>query len=365
MTDARPPLNHVILIDGTLASLVPGSRSSIGRIYAALSGWWGPLPQRVRVRYIPGLQWDRWRDVPELVIGTELEARIRETYGWLARTWQQGDRLFFFGYSRGAFAVRSLAGLIGRVGLLRPERATDQNILQAWQYYQQGGDPDVLAAFRETNCHPSVPIRMIGAFDTVMALGIRLPVLWMLSEGRYRFHDQHLGPDVQLGVQALALDETRAAFNPILWTSDSDDTRLQQMWFRGCHPDIGGQLAGAEFARPLSNIPLVWMLGQAEKAGLPLPKDWRGQLPCDPTAPSIGSWRGWGKAFLARAPRIVGSEPSEELHPSVPRPYSGPAILTDHLANEAARPLRQRHRAGKTPRPAVSQSDEQGSGDLL
>lgn len=350
MVETRPPLTHVILIDGTFASLEPGSRSSIGRIYAALSGWWGPLPERVRVRYTPGLQWERLRTVPELVIGAELEDRIRAAYGWLARTWQPGDKLFLFGYSRGAFAVRSLAGMIGQIGLIRPAQATDQLIRQAWHYYQQGGDADEMAGFRDRNCHKSAVIRMVGVFDTVMALGIRLPVLWMLTEPRYRYHDQHLGPHVQLGVQALALDETRASFHPILWTGDANETRLRQMWFRGCHPDIGGQLSGAEYARPLANIPLVWMLGQAENAGLPLPQDWRDQLPCDPTAPSVGSWRGWGKAFLARAPRVVGSEPSEQLHASVPRPYPGPAILTGHLAGDAARPIRQRRKVKRTAR---------------
>lgn len=344
MNETRAPLIHVVLMDGTFASLDPGSRSSIGRIYAALSGWWGPLPEKVRVRYTPGLQWERLRTVPELIIGAELEDRIRIAYGWLARTWQPGDPLFLFGYSRGAFAVRSLAGMIGQIGLIRPELASDQLIRKAWDYYRLGGEAEEITAFRTEHCHVRVPIRMIGVFDTVMALGIRLPVLWMLTEPRYRYHDQHLGAHVQIGVQALALDETRAAFQPILWTGDASETRLRQTWFRGSHADIGGQLSGAEYARPLSNIPLAWMLGHAENAGLPMPQDWRYQLPCDATAPSVGSWRGWGKAFLARAPRVAGSELSEQLHATVPRPYPGPAILTGHLADQAQKPIRQRRR---------------------
>ncbi len=345
METRRPPLHHVVLIDGTFASLDPDQRSSIGKIYAALSGLWGALPSRVQIRYEPGQQWETWRTVSRLAAGSELESRIMGAYLWLARHWQPGDPLFLFGYSRGAFAIRSLAGMIGKIGLLQPNALSDGNIRRVWQLYSEGGEEVELARFRATHCHTEVPIRMVGVFDTVVALGIRLPLLWMLAEPRYRFHDHELGAHVELGAQALALDETRAAFAPLIWTSEHRPGQVRQMWFRGCHPDIGGQLSGAEFARPLANIPLVWMLETAEEAGLPLPEDWRGKLPCDATAPSVGSWRNWGKAFLARAPRMVGSDPSEALHPSVPLPYSGPALLIGDLSEFAADRIRLRSKA--------------------
>lgn len=69
-------------------------------------------------------------------------------------------------------------------------------------------------------------------------------------------------------------------------------------------------------ARPLSNIPLVWMLERAEACGLELPSGWRAELPTDADAPSAGSWRGWGRYFLARKRRVVGRDPSERLHSS-------------------------------------------------
>ena len=352
--------SRIVLIDGTFASLDLGHLSSIGRIYAALSGEWGPLPRPVQIHYAAGQQWDRWRTISRLVRGSELQNQLLSSYDWLARHWQPGEPIFLFGYSRGAFAVRSLAGLIGRIGLLRPDQVTDGNLRRAWRLYSEGGSAVDLARFRRAHCHDYVPIRMIGVFDTVVALGLRLPLLWMLSEPQFRFHDHELGPHVACGAQALALDETRAAFAPLLWSSDGlgdgpedgsvpgdgiqqgqesgadppagDLTRIQQMWFRGCHPDIGGQLSGAEFARPLANIPLVWMLETASAEGLPLPKGWRDRLPCDASAPSVGSWRFWGKAFLARAPRMVGTEPTEAIHATVPLPYGGPAILTGALA---------------------------------
>ena len=69
-------------------------------------------------------------------------------------------------------------------------------------------------------------------------------------------------------------------------------------------------------ARPLSNIPLVWMLERAEICGLPLPRDWRARFPCDANAPMVGTWRQWGKIFLHRRRRIVGRDPSESIHPT-------------------------------------------------
>ncbi|RCW81692.1 uncharacterized protein (DUF2235 family) [Paracoccus lutimaris] len=358
MESLPPPICQAVLLDGTFASLTEGRRSSIARIRALLSGEYGALPAPVRLYYEPGQQWDAWRELPQLAMGVGLERAICAAYAWLAREWRPGNPLFFFGYSRGAFGVRSLAGMIGHVGLLKPAHASRANIQKAWELYRMGGrkhgrkqrlDPAL--------CHASVPIRMIGVFDTVTALGLRLPLLWMLTEPRFRFHDSHLGAEVEHGVQALALDETRAAFRPLLWDSDTSGGRVEQMWFRGCHPDVGGQLTGLEYARPLANIPLVWMMSRAESFGLPLPAGWAAHFPRDATAPSVGSWRNWGKAFLARAPRLAGADPSEVLHPSVPRPYTGPALLAGALADAAPERPHRRARIPRKGKPAKTPAE--------
>ncbi|WP_240768906.1 DUF2235 domain-containing protein [Paracoccus liaowanqingii] len=334
MTSNRPTLTHVVLMDGTFASLADGRRSSIGRIHRLLTGRSGlpPPPGRLRIRYGLGQQWTRWRTLPDLVMGRILESLITDAYGWLASGYRPGDRICLLGYSRGAFAVRSLAGMISRVGLLRAEAATERHIRLAWRYYHKGGGAAQMQAFRRRRCHPEAPVRLLGCFDTVKALGVPLPGLWMLTEPRFRFHDAHLARGVEHGFQALALDETRTAFTPLLWDDDHAAGRIEQMWFRGAHPDIGGQLSGAERARPLANIPLVWMLERGESVGLPLPPGWRALFPCDAAAPSVGTWRHWGKAFLARSPRQAGRYATEAVHPTVPRPYPGPARLTGSLA---------------------------------
>lgn len=311
----REPVDHVILLDGTLSSLDPGHETNIGRIYRLLQEC---QSGRLSIYYESGVQMRLWRHLPDVAMGRGINRQIRRAYGWLSSRYHPGDRIFLLGYSRGAFAVRSLAGIIDRVGLLRVEHATERNVHMAWRYYQQAEPGRFVDAFRRRYCHDHVEIEMIGVFDTVKALGIRLPFLWMWTEPQHEFHSHALSPCVRHGYHALALDENRAAFDPIMWETANGDWqgRIEQVWFRGSHGDVGGQLSGFEAARPLANIPLVWMLERLERHGLPLPEDWRERIHCDPKAPSVGTWRGWGKLFLLRARRQVGRDPSESIHPT-------------------------------------------------
>lgn len=325
-THARPhgraPCTHVILLDGTLSTLEPGCETNIGLIYKLLRSQ--PAAARLSLYYEAGVQWHMWRDTPDVAMGRGINRQIRRAYGWLATRYRPGDRIFFFGYSRGAYAVRSLAGVIDQVGLLRPEHAIERNVQLAYRYYQREPGSPGERVFRRKFSHERAEVEMIGAFDTVKALGVRLPVLWSWTEPQHEFHNHRLSPVVRAGFHALALDETRAAFDPVMWNSAAGDWagRLEQVWFRGAHGDVGGQLAGFDAARPLSNIPLVWMLEKAAASGLDLPEGWRARFPTDPGAPSIGTTRGWGKAFVLRARRRVGRDPSESVHPGA-RPAAG------------------------------------------
>jgi hypothetical protein len=332
MTSNRSPLAQIVMMDGSFASLAEGRGSSLARIHALLRGGMGPLPGQVELHYAPGQQWAAWRTLPELVAGASLERNIRRAYGWLARRWQPGVALYFFGYSRGAVGVCALAQMIARVGLLRRQQVSAERLRCAWNIFRYAPehrlDPQL--------CHDHVPIRMIGLLDMVMSLGLRLPMVWDLAAPDFDYGRGQLAPNVEYGAHALALDETRSAFQPILWEGGEHPGRVNQVWFRGCHADIGGQLGQHEFARPLANLPLVWLLSQAQERGLPLPTDWHGHLPCDANAPALGSWRSWGKAFLIRGPRQAGQDGSHRLHPTVREPYAGPARLTGELASFAA-----------------------------
>ncbi|WP_354004034.1 DUF2235 domain-containing protein [Pseudotabrizicola algicola] len=312
----RGRVDHVVILDGTMSSLQPGHETNAGLAFHLIGQ---PVPGvRRRLYYEPGLQWEGWRNLASVAQGRGINRQIRRAYGWLASQYRPGDRIFLLGYSRGAFAVRSLAGVIDRVGLLRHDLATERNVQLAYRHYMQGPDSPAARVFAQNTCHSAAPIEMVGVWDTVKALGLRLPFLWMLTDRQHAFHNHHLGASVRHGFHALALHETRAVFAPVLWDCPADwQGNVEQVWFAGAHADVGGQVGALAAARPLANIPLVWMLDRAEACGLLLPTGWRERFPCDPKAPMVGTWRAWGKLFLLRQRRVVGRDRSEKLHPSV------------------------------------------------
>lgn len=310
----RGPVVHVIILDGTMSSLAPGEETNAGLVYKLLSELTGP---EISVYYEAGVQWTSWKNTHEVMMGRGINRQIRRAYGYLASRYRPGDKIYLYGYSRGAYAVRSLAGVLDRVGLLKTECATERNVQLAYRHYQAGGQGEAAKAFARVNCHDSIVIEMIGAFDTVKSLGMRLPLLWRWSETKHAFHNHALSTCVKAGLHALALQESRAVYKPVMWQSSPEwSGQLEQVWFAGSHGDVGGQLGGFEEARGLSNIPLVWMLLQSELRGLPLPEGWRRRFPADSDAPSVGMWRGWGKIFLARERRAMGGDPSERIHES-------------------------------------------------
>ena len=309
----RGPVDHVIILDGTMSSLQPGWETNAGLTYLTLKE-----VGHASLFYEAGVQWKDWRTTPDVALGRGINRQIRRAYGYLASRYRAGDRIFLLGYSRGAYAVRSLAGMIDMVGLLRAECATERNIRQIYRLYQYTPQSAAARGFAARNCHAAAPIEMVGVWDTVKALGIRLPLIWRLSEAEHQFHNHQLGQSIRHGYHALAYDETRAAFAPVLWTCPPGWAgKVEQVWFRGTHGDIGGQLGGYDAARALANIPLVWMLGKLHDCGVALPEDWRSRRPCDADAPSVGTWMGIGKLFVLRKTRMIGLDPSESLHPSL------------------------------------------------
>jgi uncharacterized protein (DUF2235 family) len=313
------PRNLVFISDGTLSTLTPGGETNAGLLLRLLEEA-GRRPQQ-HFDYDPGVQghgFGRWFNA---ATGIGINRSICRGYAFLASRYRPGDRVYLFGYSRGAYAVRSLAGMIGAVGLLRHDQATERNIRQAFRLYERNGalrGSRVWAEFTAPRCHAEVPIEMLGIWDTVKALGLPYPVLSRLGRMATEFHDHALGAHIRYGYHALALDEDRTAFAPILWRRSADwRGRLEQAWFPGAHGDVGGEARGLATARPLANIALNWMLRRAERHGLALPAGWQERFPEDPGAPAIGSRRGIARLFLFRRPRATGSADGEVVHLSV------------------------------------------------
>ncbi|GAB5448176.1 MAG: DUF2235 domain-containing protein [Gymnodinialimonas sp.] len=306
----------MILLDGTMSTLKPGCETNIGLTYRLL----GDLPPEahVHVYYEPGIQWRGLRHAHEVMAGIGINRQIRRAYAWLSAAYRPGDRVILMGYSRGAYAVRSLGGLIDRMGLLRPDAVSEARVEELYGLYRTARESAAAKAMTAAHCLADVPVSFLGVYDTVRALGMRYPLIWRFLPLPHPYHTHTLGPHIEVARHALALDETRVAYRPVLWDTSRavPGQSVTQMWFKGSHGDIGGQLNGHHEARPRAHVPLVWMLAEAEAAGLCLPPDWRARFPADAEAPSVGNFKGFGKLFWERRRRVVGKDASEVLHPS-------------------------------------------------
>ncbi|WP_439104716.1 DUF2235 domain-containing protein, partial [Celeribacter marinus] len=288
---ARGPVTHLIILDGTMSSLEEGFETNAGLTYRLATQ--ATDEANMIVRYEAGIQMKTWRDARDVIEGRGINKQIKRVYGALASRYHPGDRIYLMGYSRGAYAVRSLAGFIDKVGLIKAQHATEQNVTIAYRHYQTGPTLAPSQAFRAAYCHDTTPIEFLGVWDTVAAVGLQFPVIWRLSSVFHAFHDLYPPRSAKFVYHALSAHESRGAYAPVMFETNPDmpDQHLQQMWFRGTHGDVGGQLSGYVPARKLSNTTLVWMLDKAEMAGLVLPKGWRSRYLADPYAPSVGSRR--------------------------------------------------------------------------
>jgi uncharacterized protein (DUF2235 family) len=195
-------------------------------------------------------------------MGAGLCQKIKDGYTKIAHVYDQGDDIFLFGFSRGAFTARSLAGMIAICGL--PTGSFDDNLVNdAFQAYR---NPDQRAALDAKYGMFDAKLKMVGVWDTVGSLGIPA-LLGGVDPLVYGFLDTSLHPDVLNACQALAIDERREEFPPTLWTPPSPPVPgqvLEQVWFSGVHCDVGGGYPETG----LSDITFSWMTGKATNLGL-------------------------------------------------------------------------------------------------
>jgi hypothetical protein len=236
------------------------------------------------VHYVPGVGTAAGEHLIGGAFGVGISSNIRDGYRFLARYYRPGDRVFLFGFSRGAYTARSLGGLIHNCGILR-EECIDQ-VDAAYAFYRDRTNqthPRTIAAriFRDTYSHANSSVYFIGVWDTVGALGIPkgLPGWEELSkvftgwEELWGFHDTTLSAEVRFAYQALAIDEERPPYAPTLWTAAGPLPRnqvLEQVWFAGVHSEIGG---GTDDCG-LSDIPFLWMAAKAQSAGITVRDGW-------------------------------------------------------------------------------------------
>ena len=198
--------------------------------------------------------------------GTGLFEKIKEGYTKIAHDYNDGDQIFLFGFSRGAYTARSIGGMLVACGL--PTQLTDAAIADGFNMYRMKPESPERAAAKARLVanygNRPVTIAMIGVWDTVGALGVP-SVIGGVDPLLYGFLDTKLSPSVQAAYHAISIDERRKAFPPTLWVSDNVPGQiLEQVWFSGCHSGVGGGCPNCG----LSDITLKWMLEKCVKHGL-------------------------------------------------------------------------------------------------
>ena len=255
-----------------------------------------------------------WAAVDKLMggaFGVGLSSNIIDGYRWICQHYQAGDRIFLFGFSRGAYTARSLAGMIRKSGLVRD--TSDEQLEQAYDIYR---DKDYAAddigptSFRKQYSHEPT-IEFVGVWDTVGALGI--PVKGVIFPGFssfYNFHDTNLSNRVLNAYHAIAANEFRSLYEPTLWTVGKTERPpnfpVEQRWFVGAHSDVGG---GYEKG-VLQFKPALWIQQKAGALGMkfdPLVKWIDTYDTADPHDSFVEFQSKFSILTLRKAPRLWGT----------------------------------------------------------
>jgi uncharacterized protein (DUF2235 family) len=281
----------IICCDGTWNDRGEGTITNVGRMAQAVlpqapaSGASPPVEQLVYYHAGVGSEWSIVSKLTGGALGRGLSGNVMDAYRFIVDNYspgpdgtaEGGDQVFLFGFSRGAFTARSIAGLMRKASVMKKQYS--HHVEEAYKIYRlRGVDPANPAsagnvdgpeatAFRRDYSWPDVQPYFLGVWDTVGSLGIPSQG-WgprRLARSRWGFHDQRLSRRVPYAYHALAIDEQRRAFQPTLWEVQPDgNQKVEQRWFAGVHSDIGGgyQQTG------LSDIAFTWMRAAAAAAGL-------------------------------------------------------------------------------------------------
>ena len=302
---SRMPKNIIICSDGTGNTAIKNRGTNVFKIFEAidLNGHRSnPYLDPQVAFYDDGVGTETFLPLKLLggAFGFGLAKNVRNLYMDLVRVYDPGDantpadRIYLFGFSRGAFTVRTLAGLIAKCGVLDRDklRTTDAlraTVRRAYSTYRQSyrtllgsilnrilvglrlrrPDADAMAEFKRANSIPSeVRIRFIGVWDTVDAVGGPFHTSDVINAvfHRFKFPDRILSDKVDQAVHALSIDEARAAFGPVLWEARPN---VEQVWFAGVHSNVGGGYP----KQGMSLVTLDWIMQKAHQNGLRILSD--------------------------------------------------------------------------------------------
>jgi hypothetical protein len=301
----------ILCFDGTWNT--PEDQTSVSRIYSAIADQHAGCHDQLKF-YDPGVGTGVGSRITGGAFGWGLDENVLEGYSWLineyraltqtvrepdGQTFVTGPDIYIFGFSRGAFTARSLAGLINRCGILKLEQFKGQidpdtkkpiqrahpkleRVKQAWKLYQQDvkSDGEARSAqpcvkFRSDYSH-DVKIKFLGVWDTVGALGVPMFSKTVFARAKYGFHDTRLCRVVEHAYHAVAIDEQREDYRVALWDQPHPDGTkdVEQRWFPGAHSNVGGGYDDDLLPDP----PLKWMAEMALRLGLEFTNEFRMQL---------------------------------------------------------------------------------------
>jgi uncharacterized protein (DUF2235 family) len=276
--------NLVICCDGT-SNEIGKQISNVLKLYRIAD-----KSDRQIVFYQPGIgtirmpdAWGRWRQKArslfEMATGRGLDRDVLNAYLFLAKHYRKGDRIFLFGFSRGAYTVGVLAGMLYLVGLLRDHQSNFASYaLKAYKEAAARNDYSTVVEFCKTVLPQSVPVHFLGVWDTVASVVVPGGTIFARLKLE-ELPNTCENSAVETFRHAMAIDERRRMFRLKPWIDGQEfkpnrfskkakfpaqDSR--QVWFAGSHADVGGGFAEEESA--LAKYPLLWMLEQAADKGL-------------------------------------------------------------------------------------------------
>ena len=253
-----------------------------------------------------------------MAFGAGLQRNVEDAYRYLMEHYEDGDRVYLFGFSRGAFTVRALAGMLHECGLL--QKGSDNLVPYATKIYngrEKKNKESVADGFKKTYCRECKPY-FIGVWDTVGSLG------WVWGKKEFNIG---LNGVVDYCYHAVSMDERRRQFPVSLWDKcrKVDDQTVEQVWFPGCHSDVGGFNGRPGKDTGIPDITLRWMLEKAQSKKLRLRKDWEGILKSGAVVVNesrTGPWRLW-RPKARRIPEHASIHASAFSDGSNGNPYNG------------------------------------------
>lgn len=273
--------NIILLSDGTGNSNIKDRGTNVFKLYEAIDFHSATCKQVAFYDDGVGTEEFKLLKIMGGAFGWGLSRNVRKLYKDLVQSYEEGDAIYLFGFSRGAFTVRSLVAFIAKRGILKYENYNSDEELERdiqlhYEIYREGNKAFLelpIAKLCENiykpshdlnNVHANCAIKFIGVWDTVDAVGLPFDAATNFLNDyifRFKFSDYNLSKLVIKACQALSIDDERSSFKPRLWEHEE---RIEQVWFSGVHANVGGGYP----QQGLSMVSLDWMMKKAKAAGI-------------------------------------------------------------------------------------------------